>query len=109
MNSSSVPDNSRRDFLRAGASLAGVSLLGVGTMMAQSNGQSGKSQKPPEKDEKHEHRAEEHEEEEECEGNAARLQVGNGCHRRQHVLNSPRLSAQLGYYPSGFARQVCER
>jgi len=64
MNSANVPDNSRRDFLRAGASLAGVSLLGVGTMMAQSDDPSGKSQMPPEKDAKHEHRAEEHEEEE---------------------------------------------
>lgn len=64
MNSSSVRDNSRRDFLRAGASLAGVSLLGVGTMMAQSDDPSGKSQKPPERDEKHEPRAEEHAEEE---------------------------------------------
>jgi hemerythrin-like domain-containing protein len=52
MNVSSVSDNSRRDFLRAGASLAGVSLLGVSGVLAQSNEPGGKPQKPPEKDEK---------------------------------------------------------
>lgn len=54
MNGSNAPDNSRRDFLRAGVSLAGVSLLGASATTAQSNEPGGKSQKPPEKDEKHE-------------------------------------------------------
>jgi hemerythrin-like domain-containing protein len=47
MNPTNVPDNSRRDLLRAGITLAGVSLLGASTMMAQSN-EPAKSQKAPE-------------------------------------------------------------
>jgi hemerythrin-like domain-containing protein len=53
MSGSIAADNSRRDFLRVGVSLAGVSLLGVSTTMAQSHEPGGKVQKPPEKDDKH--------------------------------------------------------
>jgi len=50
MNVSDVPDNPRRDFLRAGVSLAGVSLLGLSSIMVQANETSRKPQKPQEKD-----------------------------------------------------------
>lgn len=62
-----IPDgsaNSRRDFLRAGVSLAGVTLLGTEAIMAQTQpGGAGKAQQPAqEKDDKREGH-EEHEEE----------------------------------------------
>jgi hemerythrin-like domain-containing protein len=46
MNSTGISDDSRRDFLRAGVTLAGVSLFGGTTVMGQSNERE-KSQKPP--------------------------------------------------------------
>lgn len=61
MNIQDGSDNSRRDFLRVGISLAGVTLFGTEAIMAQTQpGGAGKSQQPPkEREEKHE----EHEQE----------------------------------------------
>jgi hemerythrin-like domain-containing protein len=64
MNSSSALDNSRRDILRAGLAMAGVSFLGASTVMAQLNDSGGKSQPFPQEAKKQKGGGEAHEEEE---------------------------------------------
>lgn len=51
MNRCTIPGRSRRDFLRAGVSLAGMSLLGANAARAQSNKAAGTAQAPRESEE----------------------------------------------------------